>query len=434
MNLLSLEQFREILHYNPFHYWGWQNAKVPVTSACNSVVKNYAWQTQNAVGRNEIRQAIQEAESRLRDYLGYSVAPHYTTDDILDYPQLYDKNFVGTTPINAAGFWKAVSLSEGYVELAGVEKLTLLNTINANATFPFTGTKPSLPYLIYLDTDADGLVDTFEISVTTTVTDGSQIAVYFSATDRLDSDMEKWRINPINVSISSGTLTIRGRSWMLGRPILYEGVIAADLNPDTFANYAQSLDVYQRTCNQTGTTIDTAQGKFIWETLPYVPLWGVVANNSSTDPASYAYSVARVGIRNSKMGIVYPGEALYDPTTLTWNATMPPWTSTFRPPDRVQIRYRAGYPLDSNYQMDKKFQVAVARFAMSELDNRIAACDEAMRELARWQRDRSNTADKTEAYTVSKEDLNNPFGTRLGAIFAWHETKHLRLTRGVTYN
>jgi hypothetical protein len=420
--LLSLEQWRQQIHYNPWHFFGWVGVKVPVTSQCNTVVKQYAWQQQNAVGRAEIMQAIVEAEKRLTDYLNYSPAPHFIQEEVKDYPRFYDKQFWARYPLDARGEWKPVTLKEGYVQGVGTESLVLINTTN----------------VVYSDSTGYGLNDTFTLTVTTSVTDPSQLAVYFAAADRLNSEAagERWRIQPVSVAIAGGVATIRGRAWLLGKPILFERYDAPDLDPSTASNFVSTLEVYQRTFDPNGQTTDTSQGKFIWETLPY-PWWGTVGNSltsGATDPASQAYALARVGVRDAKCGIVVPGEAIYDAASGTWNMTMPPWVAMQgRPPDRVLVRYYAGYPLE-NGQMASKFQTAVARLAMAQLDNRIAACDEANRELARWQRDRSTTADKTEEYRINSADLDCPWGTRLGAIDAWRQVKHLQLLRGVNNN
>ncbi len=424
--LMSLEEFRLQLHYNPWHFWGWMNETVPVESACNTIVKEYAYQTQNAVGRNEIRQALIESESRLRDYLGYSIAPRFIVDEIQDYPRFYDKNLWATFPVDGSGHWKSVTLKEGYVKAVGIEKLTLLAT----------------PMVAYTDADGDGLNETFTLTLATTITDPSQIAVYFAVGDRLNNEAagDRWHVQPVTVTIASGTCTIRGKAWMLAKPILYEPYNFTSLDPSNASNFVATLEVYQRVCDPTGTTVDTAQGKFIWQTLPYVSWWGLMSvqslTNGSTDPAAQAYSVARVGINgNGKLGIVIPGEAIYDATTGFWNTTVPPWSNgLLRPPDKVMIRYEAGYPLNGQGQIDSKFQTADFRLACAQLDNRISACDESMRELFRWQREMSQVADKTEMYRVANQDLTCPFGTRRGAIDAWNQVKHLRLIRGVTNN
>jgi len=43
--LTPLEDFRRILQYSPWHFWGLANsADVPVDSACNDIVYEYNWQ------------------------------------------------------------------------------------------------------------------------------------------------------------------------------------------------------------------------------------------------------------------------------------------------------------------------------------------------------------------------------------------------------
>jgi hypothetical protein len=424
--LLSLEQFRLQLHYNAWHFWGFANATVPVTSACNSVVKEYAYQTKESTGRNEIRQAIIEAESRLKDYLGYAIAPHFVTEEINDYPTFYDKSLWAINPVGGSGHWKSVTLKEGYIKACGIESLTLLAT----------------PIVVYSDADGDGLNETFTLTLATAVTDPNQIAVYFSVGDRLNGESagDRWRINPVRVSIASGICAIKGKAWMLGKPILYEPYNAQDLDPATSTNFVSTLEVYQRSCDSTGNTVDTAQGKFIWQTLPYTGWQGIfgglISTSGNTDPAAQAYSIARVGINgNGKLGIVIPGSAIYDATTGLWNATNPPWSSgLMRPPDKVLIRYNAGYPLAGDGQIDSKFQVADFRLSCAQLDNRISACDEANREIMRWQKDLAQIMDRTDGYRVDNADLSCPWGTRRGAVDAWRQTKHLRLIRGITNN
>ena len=77
---LPIDTWRQILAFHPFHFWQMANSTTPITSACNGLVKEYAWQSVDAVGRQEIREAIQTAEDRLAECLGYAVAPRATSD------------------------------------------------------------------------------------------------------------------------------------------------------------------------------------------------------------------------------------------------------------------------------------------------------------------------------------------------------------------
>lgn len=81
--LLPLENFRRILGYNPFHFFGLQSTganQAHIASECNATVYQYAWQNANAAGRTEALAAIQSAEDRLFDYLYYRAAPHYVVE------------------------------------------------------------------------------------------------------------------------------------------------------------------------------------------------------------------------------------------------------------------------------------------------------------------------------------------------------------------
>jgi len=280
---------------------------------------------------------------------------------------------------------------------------------------------------VYSDPDGDTLLDTWTLTIATAITDASQIAVYYAAADRLNSAAagDDWRILPVTISITGGVATIRGRSWQVVKPILYEGLTSSALDPSVIGNFVTTLDVYQRTTNTNGTTITTSQGVITWETRPSHGWWcccGGCANQSTAfggspyDPAAVAQAVARVGIRDKRHGLLTPADASYDTTTGIWSSL--DWT-VCREPDRVTLRYLAGYPLGSDGLMQEPYRTVVARLAAAELGRTICGCDYANRELYRWQFDVSQTARGDELFGISPENLNNPLGTRRGHVAAW---------------
>jgi hypothetical protein len=108
MNMLPLYTFFELMGFSPFHSFGIAGTgdlAVPA-GGCSSLVRRYAWQNADAAGHAQIEQAIETAEARLRDHLGYSVAPHYVSE---------------TLPWPAGGpawnRWQTVQLTEGEVRL-----------------------------------------------------------------------------------------------------------------------------------------------------------------------------------------------------------------------------------------------------------------------------------------------------------------------------
>lgn len=80
MSSLSIETWRRIVAYHPLHFWQLVDPqKAPVEDGCMSVVRQYSWQSYGAVGRDEIQRALDRAESKLADYLGYAVGARPVT-------------------------------------------------------------------------------------------------------------------------------------------------------------------------------------------------------------------------------------------------------------------------------------------------------------------------------------------------------------------
>lgn len=378
-------------------------------------------------GRADIRQAIVTAESRLREYLNYSVGRHFVSET-LQYPrpQHYGMQFAAS--IGGEGRWLNIRLPEGYIRNIGVETYS---TIDANAA------------IVYSDPDADGLDDTFTVTVATTLTSADEIGIYFNSTDRLNNEplSEKYRVSPVTILISGGNAVITGSKWLLVRPIKYQGINTANgLDPDTSSNFATTITVARRYCDPTGTTNDTCQALLVWETEPY-PSWAIGAccgsdsvpfSTNSRDPAAYAYGIARAQIRDARLGEITVGRAVYNSTTSEWTGV--DW-GLCRQPDRVIIRYECGAPLNeventlSKSRLDGNWGAIVSRLACAELSSLICACDTANRELWRWQFDLARAAGANdEQYRVSDGDLSNPFGTRAGAVYAWKNVKNLNTT------
>lgn len=435
MNLLPLDNFRSIMQAHPWFFWGLADTeRLKVTSACNGLVTEYGWQNTDAASRNDIRTAIENAEAMLRDQLGYSVAPRYTTATV-PWPRYLDASLTRIAPIGADGRWLTVQLPEGYVQAAGIEQLTAVSL--------------AAP-VVLSDQDGDLYNETFTIGpIATTVTDPTQIAVYFAAANRFNGPNftnevgARWRIEPVNVAISGGNVTITGSRWLIVPPLKYQGLvgIGTGLDPATAGNWATTLDIYQRTTNASGTTTNNSQATVIWETHPawYGAWWcccdscvtpSTAYSGSPFDPAAIAQATGRVDIRDAQLGIVAAPESVYNASTGIWSSFN--W-SVCEVPDRVIVRTLSGHPLASDGQMDRKWQVTVARLAAAELARPICACDEANRELYRWQMDLARTSGAAdEAYgAVSAEDLNNPFGTRRGHVYAWKQVTDLRQMRGM---
>lgn len=392
--LLPLDEFRRIMGFNPFHFWQLANDTTPIRAACNPLVMEYAWQNVDAVGRSEIREAIMRAEERVKTLLDFAPAPRPELDTI-SMPQFYDPRQGYLSSADAKGRWLSMGLNSYKVQSIGA--LTVETIADA---------APAIT-----DADGDTLYDTFTLTVNTSITDATQIAVYFAAANRLDSAglVERWRIQPVSVAISGGVATITGRAWSIIKPALYEGVGTGQLNPQTLTNYPTLLTVARR-------YIDTSnQGAFIWESSP----GGSCATD--TDPSAIDSTDARFVIRNSDVSLIAGEAAVMDADTSEWLSNG--WPVDY-PPERVTVNYIAGEPL-VNGQMSERYKVIIARFAAAELARPLCGCEEASAAASYWQFDLAQTAgaQNGETYAAPFAAMDNPFGTRRGHVYAWSELK-----------
>lgn len=426
MPLLPLELFRQAMRMHPYHFWQLANSTVPVSSNCDTLVYEYAWQNADALGRADISAAIDTAEARLREWLGYSVAPHYVVET-LDWPQYHDPSFWAWGPGGIDGRWRTLQLSEGYVQNFGIETRTIIQ-----ASAPVT----------YTDSDGDGVLDTFSVSVSTSILDAATLGIVFLSSDMPSTEndgyfVEAQRLHPVRVVTDGSDAVFTGNAWIMVKPKLYQGVAPVPLNPATAGVLATAVDVLQF---QPGSTTAMPQATLIWNTLPWAGCAAPVPDSgSSRDPNAAGTATARVGISDARRGIAHVGQATYDATTGLWSAGSGDY---WRPPDRVIVRYLAGItpgtpsasivPINHD-RMSPTWQTIVARLAAAELGQPICACQEANRELHYWQVDLARTGGNNDAQfgAISAEDLNNPFGTRRGHIYAWRQVNHLRLMRGL---
>lgn len=424
---LPLDTFRAVLGLPPWPFWGFgqpagQNAIVPINSKCSTLTFEYSWQGSDAAGRSDIRDAIEEAEELFRTYVGYRALPTYVDYATVDWPRYYDADQVRYRDLDATGRRIAVQAPEGYIQAMGVESLALIGTATVAG-----GT------LIYSAQFHPTLQDTFTITLPTTVTDPDEIAVYFSVGDRFDDTAvgARWRIEPVQVSISGGNVTIVGRKWLVARPILYENPVATMLDPTNAANFVTSLDVYRRTTNGNGTSVTTAQATLVYETNDCGACWGLCccgsSGTTSSDPGTTGEVIARAGIRDAELGLVTPGAAVYDGTQ--WLSS---WccSASYCDPDRVKLRYLAGYPLQSG-QIARRFRDPLVFLAAAELKRRVCACREQNERLHDLQLDLTLESTEVERYAVPQSRLENPFGFRLGHVKAWLAIKNLILRRGI---
>ena len=419
MHLLPLDSFRAALGLHPWHFWGLASAGTfPSDAKCDGLTREYSWQGSDAGGRDDIRQAIERAEQKLLAYVGYAPAPRYVQTAPLTWPRYDVANLVRYADIDTTGRRIAMQAPEGYVLQMGTEQYTAIDAAAA---------------VVYSTQFGSPVADTFTVSVPTTETDSTKIGVYFVAADRPDNAAlsERWRIQPVQVTIAGGVATITGRRWLLIRPVLYENPALNALDPANATLFATTLGVYVRSTNGNGTTVTTSQATLQYETSDCGG-WGAgycCSSDVSSDPGTVGEVVARAGIRDKRLGLITPAAAVYDASAQTWSSAGA-CSGCYAEPDRVVLRYLAGYPLGPDGQMDAAWREIVAMLAAAELKTRIAACRDVNARLHELQQDLALESTETARYATGQNDLDNPFGTRRGHILAWRQARQRLLIRG----
>lgn len=442
--LTPLDTFRSISQYNPWHFWGLAGGSGPASvtkpstnaNNCRPVLRQYGWQAGDAVSRVQIAQTLIDAERLVRTQIEHPIAPQFLTAK-LPWPDYYDRRLINPWPIGSDGRYLSVTLPDGELQAVGVESITLLDTNTIAAPFPFTPWPAAVGDLAYFDLDGDNLVDTAVVVFTDSDTPLDEIQLYVpeatgdGKNGRFDFSglSERWRIRPTHATRSGTTVTIRADARLFIRPVLYEGVpssgvLTNGLDPAVDTNYLQSVDICRRRCDSSGTTVDTAQAKLIWNSQPW-PWCACPASGS--DPAGTASAVARVGIRDAHLGEVTPAQAVF--ANNAWHAVDCIGWWNCRPPDKVEVRYLAGRPLE-HATIAPPWDRLIVGMAAAMLARPLAGCQDVHSLIDRWQTDPTRAAGG--ATFQAQPRANNPFGTRVGQIDAWAQVQYDRITRGLS--
>jgi hypothetical protein len=387
--ITPLEIFRTVLGMNPLHFYGlWHASLAPVgAGGCDPLVAMYQWQAINAIGRIEVLGALESAERKLQDSLGYAIGARYTSVE-MPWP---------TSQRQRAHAWYAHSLvvpNEAYIQALGTETRTAINLAAA---------------VVYSDQDNDTYNETFTIQVATAITDPAQIVAYVAEGDQVDSrtmNGEEWRITPIKVTIAGGIATITGSAWLLVRPILYEGMAPANNGIDAAdpAVYLQTLSIYS-------TKQSDDHGTVYYDASPW-PTWCCFPDG---DPAGVALGNVRGALVNPKAGIINPVVSVYNSSTAKWSAAS--LCGQCRPPDRIKVNVLAGLPRMPSGAILSKLQRVVIGLAVAELDGQLCGCTNANRQYGWWQHDISRTTGPDQ-FAFKEKRIDTRFGTKRGQIDA----------------
>lgn len=389
-SLLSIDEWAAILGISP---WDINQFNYPAlkSAQCKDVIYQYAWQKDH-LSREEIAQAIADAESMIAHETLFWPAPHYTVDEVQLYTRPYQRQLFGFagTP---RGEWKSIDLNWHKVIKGGVLNRTLIGSISGGS-------------LTFADLDNDGIQETFTAVITdasiATITDANEIALYFQSANRHGEPIdETWRIRPVRVSISGNTATITGHKTLLVNPTPEYAVDAVALDATDATNYVTAVDCYRTFTDDTATSTLPYQGVAIWKNNP-----------DCTQDCTFSIKELCLGQHQNEQGQVFASFG---------NAC--DWPFPTREPDRVQVNYVSGVPL-VNGKMDKIFAQMVAYLSVSLLANEKCGCDRTNRILAKLRAPVLKFQDKS-ADAQSFAESTNAFPMTYGAQWSYARCKSM---------
>lgn len=419
--LLSLNRFATLTGQNPVHFNGGKGETYfPDLNQCSDVFYQYMWQQQNNVSRTEIALAIKQAEDEIQAVLGYSPAPHWIEQEVRNYPQYYRKNVFQWGMGDVRGMPKSVQLSEGKFIEAGRRAVTAISTGAA---------------VVYSDTDGDGFKETATITVVTSLADKCEIHCYYAGT----GGAQEWEIRPPrSVTLSGGNVTFLFWSWQLFDPNLLDAfprtTAATNSNPfgvqpidiEDAASFVATVDVYREY-----TDFTQVSATFYWERARLIAsgLWPIAGfccsscGNAGCPACEFISQDGCLHARDAQGTNAVPVPATYDAASGQWNFSL---LMACRDPDLVKIWYRAGEQSQEFLQgrtcdpLSNWYAEAIAMLATSKVTRPFCTCNNSLTLTNEWQRDLSFTGSKVQgSFVVSPADLENPFGTRYGAVLAW---------------
>lgn len=389
--LLSLDEWAAILGISP---WEFNGCAYPgtKTAQCKDTFAQFQWQVDH-LSREEVADAIADAERMIRDELLYWPAPAYTVDEVIQYPRPYQRNLFGLSG-TWRGEWKTFGVNHHKVISGGVLNRTSIGTI-AGAD------------LTNLDLDSDGVFETFQAVITNaaigTLADPYELALYFVAANRHgEAISETWRIRPVTISITANTATITGHRTLLINPTPEFEVDPVPLDANIDANYVTSIDVYRTFTDTTATAALPYQGVAIWKNVP-----------DCTQDCTFSIKELCLGEHQNEQGQIF---ASFGEPCL--------WPFPSREPDRLEINYVSGLPLEQG-RMQPEMARCVAYLSVSLLANEKCGCERTNRILARWKAPVTKFEDKAANATAFVEG-DSPFPMTFGGQWAWNRVKRWR--------
>ncbi|KKL52908.1 hypothetical protein LCGC14_2280780, partial [marine sediment metagenome] len=331
----------------------------------------------------------------IESHLGYRLLPSWEEDEWNPTvrparPEMFNLSVTGLR-----GFNQIAQARWGHLVSGGIPQRVLLEEA---AVIVYSST---LPPVAYEET----------ATVTVTLSDGfpeCEIAIFYPG----KAGDPAWEIRPIDVQVSVANVAtiIFRRELVVIEDLLETLDTPRAAEGTTDADFLTTVDVY-RLYND-----PQQQVEFMWE-----PLGGCACGTSGCLKCQYTAQFGCLMVRGDPRF----SQVVYAPAT--WNSTDLAFdTATFsvgRAPDIVRLWYYAGLRDKRSdcaiRDMDRDWARTVAIYAASKLDRQPCQCVSNF--WQRWSKDLAFVEGTTElaAYNVPTQLLENPLGTRAGAVYAW---------------
>lgn len=411
-----------------------------VRGSCTDIWFQYPWQNVDAVSREDLAEEIGRAEDDLAEVVRYPLAPTYVTDDVQLYPRPYGRDMVGYGGQNVRGYGKSVQANWGRVIAPGQRGTTFVSDI-----------RPA-----YLDlADAahpagDGFWETARLTIPLTDAQHAMgncaVKVYYSGYGS-GAPMPEWEIRPWRKATwTSPNLVLDFDSWLFINPDYWEdypdeaGPRCVDISgdPTIHGKFVADVEVYLEYCDTSAVS-----ATYIWEPLPALGFAlssaGLCCCGLASCPAcALTEQDGCFHIRDWETGIVVPIVATYSAASGQWGESA---LTACREPDMVRLYYLAG-DQDTRYMksqvcdpLSDKWAKAVAYMAAARVKRPFCSCGN-VEALNSWLRQDlaavSSQERQSQSYQMSLSDLDNPFGTRQGELYAWRLVKKMPRNMQIT--
>jgi len=402
---LPLDRWAQIIGIHPAHFNGVYFGEHSLV--CQQPWLQHSFQAADRVGREEIARAIAQAEADIESYLGYRLMPAWEVDEWRPTVRPWRKDLLNLGVTDIRGFGQIAFANWGFLVSGGIRGS---NPIEENAAIAWS------------DLDGDGYKETATVGPIT-VDEGQdpcEIHIYYPVWLPLveAGGMDKWEIRPISVSIVGTNATITFKREQTVLPDLVSDYFppaddshlrGVDGNVD--GNFLEAVDVY-RVYNDPQTQVT-----MMWE-----PFGSACScNGNGCERCAYTAQAGCLMLRDDPRHSI----VVYSPGT--WNEDTHVFDAAIyalgREPDLVRLYYYAGLRNKSlgcpTAQMDPEWQRTMAYYTAALLDRPICECNNIKTWVDHWQRDLAIPGE-VDGLRISAEQLNNPFGTRRGAVYAWN--------------